>query len=73
MNACEPNAAAMLRSVAGCDVLVETCAGGAGNVLTKAVGVERLGELHAAVAEAVRKSVAGEEDDEGADDETDGG
>ena len=73
VNACEPNAAAMLRSVAGCDVLVETCAGGAGNVLTKAVGVERLGELHAAVAEAVRKSVAGEEDDEGADDETDGG
>ena len=73
VNACEPNAAAMLRSVAGCDVLVETCAGGAGNVLTKAVGVERLGELHAAVAEAVRKSVAGEEDDEGADDVTDGG
>jgi pumilio family protein 6 len=73
VNACEPDAAAMLRSVAGCDVLVETCAGGAGNVLTKAVGVERLGELHAAVAEAVRKSVAGEEDDEGADDETDGG
>jgi len=73
VNACEPNAAAMLRSVAGCDVLVETCAGGAGNVLTKAVGVERLGELHAAVAEAVRKSVAGEEDDEADENETDGG
>ena len=33
VDACERNASSMLRSVAGCDVLVETCSGGAGGAL----------------------------------------
>ena len=71
VDACERNASSMLRSVAGCDVLVETCSGGAGGALTRAVGAERLRKLHVAVAEAVRASVEGEED-KSADDDDDG-
>ena len=72
VDACERNASSMLRSVAGCDVLVETCSGGAGGALTRAVGAERLRKLHASVAEVVRASVEGEEDESAEDDDDDG-
>ena len=62
--ACATNASAMLRSPEACDVLFETCSGGAGGVVVDGVGVEQLAELHDAVAEAARASVAGEEPEE---------
>ena len=61
---CIGAAGAMLRSATACDVLLETCAGGAGGVVTASVGADQLGELHSAVAEAVRASVAGEEEEQ---------
>jgi pumilio family protein 6 len=54
----------MLRDAVAGDVLVETCGGGEGGVLLDAVGEEELARLHDAVAEAARKSVAGEEEDD---------
>jgi pumilio family protein 6 len=58
---CIGAAGGMLRSAVASDVLLEVCSGGAGGVVTASVGADQLGELHAAVAEAVRASVAGEE------------
>ena len=68
--ACVNNAGSMLRSATASDVLFETCSGGAGGVVVAAVGEAQMRELHAAVAEAARASVAGEApaaDDEDAD------
>ena len=67
--ACVGSAASMLRSATASDVLFETCAGGADDVVVGAVGADQMKELHEAVAEAVRASVAGEEKDEDDDDE----
>ena len=44
----------------GFDVLFETCSGGAGGAVAVAVGDAQIRELHDAVAEAARASVAGE-------------
>ena len=71
--ACATNASAMLRSPEACDVLFETCSGGAGGVVVDGVGVEQLAELHDAVAEAARASVAGEEPEEEEEEEGEGG
>jgi pumilio family protein 6 len=71
--ACATNASAMLRSPEACDVLFETCSGGAGGVVVDGVGVEQLAELHDAVAEAARASVAGEEEEEEEEEEGEGG
>ena len=68
--ACVNSAGSMLRSATASDVLFETCSGGAGGVVVAAVGEAQMRELHAAVAEAARASVAGEApaaDDEDAD------
>ena len=59
--ACVNAAASMLRSKEASDVLFETCSGGAGGVVVAAVGSVQMAELHDAVAEAARVSVAGEE------------
>jgi pumilio family protein 6 len=58
--ACVNSAGSMLRSATASDVLFETCSGGAGGVVVAAVGEAQMRELHAAVAEAARASVAGE-------------
>jgi pumilio family protein 6 len=50
----------MLRSATASDVLFETCSGGAGGAVAVAVGDAQMRELHDAVAEAARASVAGE-------------
>ena len=59
----------MLRSATASDVLFETCAGGADDVVVGAVGADQMKELHEAVAEAVRASVAGEDEDEDEDED----
>ena len=69
--ACVGSAASMLRSATASDVLFETCAGGADDVVVGAVGADQMRELHDAVAEAVRASVAGEEKDEDEDEDED--
>ena len=53
-------AGSMLRSATASDVLFETCSGGAGGAVAVAVGDAQMRELHDAVAEAARASVAGE-------------
>ena len=65
--ACVNGAGSMLRSATASDVLFETCSGGAGGVVVAAVGDAQMRELHAAVAEAARASVAGEDADASAD------
>ena len=49
--ACVGSAASMLRSATASDVLFETCAGGADDVVVGAVGADQMRELHDAVAE----------------------
>jgi pumilio family protein 6 len=58
--ACVNGAGSMLRSATASDVLFETCSGGAGGAVAVAVGDAQMRELHDAVAEAARASVAGE-------------
>ena len=58
--ACVNGAGRMLRSATASDVLFETCSGGAGGAVAVAVGDAQMRELHDAVAEAARASVAGE-------------
>ena len=59
--ACVNGAGRMLRSATASDVLFETCSGGAGGAVVAAVGDGQMRELHEAVAEAARASVAGED------------
>lgn len=71
--ACVNSASSMLRSKEASDVLFEVCSGGAGGVVCAAVGDAQMRELHDAVVEAARASVAGEEvfpDDDDEDEKT---